>query len=200
MRTNSKILRHTLYMQPESDLIGLAKSGDLKAFEQLVVLNSRKTYGAAYRVLNHKEQAEDCVQEAFTKAYLKIGSFNEQSKFSTWVYTITVNTALDMLRKNAKHNHPGEHDFDQMSASDENVSEKAVWVGNISDVTQKAIAQLSDDVRVAFLLRHYEECSIAEIAQILNINPSTAKSRIFRAVARLRELLQAKVGDYEIVD
>lgn len=87
-----------------------------------------------------------------------------------------------------------------MASSEENVLEKAVWISNISDLTQKAIAQLSDDVRVAFLLRHYEECSIAEICQILDINPSTAKSRIFRAVGRLRELLKPKVGDYEAVD
>ncbi|MFT5138166.1 MAG: RNA polymerase sigma-70 factor (ECF subfamily) [Arenicella sp.] len=187
-------------MQPEYELIGLAKRGDLKAFEQLVVLNSSKVYGAAYRILNHKEQAEDCVQEAFMKAYLKIGSFNEESRFSTWAYSITVNTALDMLRKNAKHTDFSDQDLDQMTFSEESVSEKSVWISNVGEITQKAIAQLSDDVRTAFLLRHYEECSIAEISQILGINPSTAKSRIFRAVGRLRELLQLKVGDYETVD
>lgn len=187
-------------MQPEYELIGLAKRGDLQAFEQLVVLNSSKMYRGAYRILKHKEQAEDCVQEAFMKAYLKIGSFNEESKFSTWAYSITVNTALDMLRKNTKHNHSSDHELDQMPFSEENVSEKSVWISDVGDLTQKAIAQLSDDVRTAFLLRHYEECSIAEISKILDINPSTAKSRIFRAVGRLRELLQPKVGDYETVD
>lgn len=187
-------------MNSESQLIGLAKTGDLRAFQNLVELNSRKMYRAAYRILNHKEQAEDCVQEVFTKVYLKIGSFNEQSKFSTWLYSITVNTALDMLRKNAKHNQCSEQDFDQLLASEDNIPEKAVWLSNIGDITQSAIAHLSDDVRVAFLLRHYEERSIAEISHILGINPSTAKSRIFRAVARLRELLHSKVGDYETVD
>ena len=187
-------------MNSEAELIGLAKTGDLQAFQQLVELNSRKMYHTAYRILNHKEQAEDCVQEVFMKVFLKIDGFNEESKFSTWLYSITVNAALDMLRKNAKHNQCTEHDFDQTVASEENVQERAIWLANISDVTQRAIAQLSDDVRVAFLLRHYEERSIAEISHILGINPNTVKSRIFRAVTRLRELLHAKVGDYETVD
>jgi RNA polymerase sigma-70 factor (ECF subfamily) len=187
-------------MQPENELVGLAKLGDLQAFEQLVVLNSSKMYRAAYRILNQKEQAEDCVQDAFMKAFLKIESFNQESKFSTWVYSITVNTALDFLRKNAKHNNYSDHDLDQIPFSEENFSEKSVWIADVGKATNKAIAQLGDDVRAAFILRHYEECSIAEISQILDIKPSTAKSRIFRAVGRLRELLKTKVGDYEAVD
>jgi RNA polymerase sigma-70 factor (ECF subfamily) len=187
-------------MKPEIELVNLAKAGDMQAFQRLVELNSGKMYGAAYRILTNKEQAEDCVQEAFLKMHLKLDTFNQQSKFSTWLYSVTVNVALDMLRKNAKHAQCSDYDFDQIASSGTNGPEKAAWLNNISRVTERAIGQLNDDLRIAFILRHYEERSIDEISQILELNSSTVKSRIFRAVGRLRKNLQAKVGDYETVD
>ena len=187
-------------MQPEHELVTLAKAGDMQAFQTLVELNSGKMFSAAYRILNNKEHAEDCVQEAFLKMYTKLDSFRQQSKFSTWLYSITVNVALDHRRRNAKHNHYSDHDLDQVPATEVNAPEKAAWVGNISEMTQHAINQLSDDVRAAFVLRHYEECSIEEISQILGVNANTVKSRIFRGIGRLRELLHTKAGDYETVD
>ncbi|MBL4672238.1 MAG: RNA polymerase sigma factor, partial [Arenicella sp.] len=138
--------------------------------------------------------------EAFLKMHLKLDTFNQQSKFSTWLYSVTVNVALDMLRKNAKHRQCSDYDFDQIASSDANAPEKAAWLSNVGSVTAKAVNLLNDDLRVAFILRHYEERSIEEISQILDLNASTVKSRIFRAVGRLRKTLQPKVGDYETVD
>ncbi len=187
-------------MQPEIELVTLAKAGDMQAFQRLVELNSGKMYGAAYRILKNKEQAEDCVQEAFLKMHLKLDTFNQQSKFSTWLYSVTVNVALDLLRKNAKHAQCSDYDFDQIPSASTNSPEKAALLSNIGRVTERAISQLNDDLRVAFILRHYEERSIEEISQILELNASTVKSRIFRAVGRLRKTLQPKVGDYETLD
>jgi len=190
-------------MQTEIELINLVKAGDMYAFQRLVELNSGKMFAAAYRILKHKEQAEDCVQEAFLKVHLKIDTFNQQSKFSTWLYSVTVNVALDMLRRNAKHSQCSDYDFDQLSTPESNGPEKAAWINDIGGVTEHAINQLTDDVRVAFVLRHYEERSIGEISEMLKLNPSTVKSRIFRAVQRLRKTLNSlehTVGEYETVD
>jgi RNA polymerase sigma-70 factor (ECF subfamily) len=187
-------------MRSESELVELAKAGDMQSFQKLVEVNSGKMYAVAFRILHNKELAEDCVQEAFLKMYLKLDTFKQQSKFSTWLYSVTVNEALDILRKNAKHRNGSEVDFDQMVSGESNSPEKAVWVNNLGEVARNAVSTLSGDVRVAFILRHYEERSIKEITQILGINESTAKSRIFRGVARLRTLLQPTVGNYETVD
>lgn len=187
-------------MQSEYELIASAKAGDTQAFQRLVENNSGKMYAVAYRILATKELAEECVQEAFLKMYIKLHTFQQKSKLSTWLYTVTVNEALDIIRKNAKHRHSSQIDFDQLSAPGTNAPEKSAWLGNISDLTHRAVNSLNADVRVAFVLRHYEECSIKEITQILGINESTAKSRIFRGVAKLRKLLHATVGDYETVD
>lgn len=192
-------------MEQEQQLINQAKSGNMQAFQQLVESYSRKLYAAAYRILNDQGMAEDCVQEVFVKIYQKIGSFDERSKFSTWLYAVTVNTAIDIQRKVAKHlnSHAGEApDFDQMSAEPLNTPENEHWQRNISEQTQRALMQLGEDMRIAFLLRHHEERSIEEISQILELNPNTVKNRIFRAVSRLREILEprlsaSKVSSYE---
>lgn len=187
-------------MRTETELVTLAKAGDMQAFSRLVEQNSDKMYGAAYRILKSKELAEDCVQEAFLKVHLKINTFNEQSKFSTWLYTITVNVALDLLRKNAKHSLVKDHDFSLELAPEKTRPEHIASNKDIAAFTQHAINQLNTDVRIAFVLRHYEGRSIEEISQMLDLNISTVKSRIFRAVGRLRTILKNKVGDYETVD
>ena len=188
-------------MEQEQQLINQAKSGNIQAFQQLVEKYSRKLYAAAYRILNDQGMAEDCVQEVFVKIYQKINSFDERSKFSTWLYSVTVNTAIDIQRKVAKHvnSHVGESpDFDQMSAEQSNTPEGEHWNRNISEQTQRALMQLGEDIRIAFLLRHHEERSIEEISQILDLNPNTVKNRIFRAVSRLREILEPRLSECKV--
>lgn len=192
-------------MQHEHDLVARAKAGDMQSFQELVELNSGKIFSAAYRILNHKEQAEDCVQETFLRMFTKLETFHFQSKFSTWLYSVAVNTALDYRRKNKKHQQLGCHhdndiDFDQMHASNLATPEAAAVTTSLGEITQRAINQLNDDIKIAFILRHFEGCSINEITQILGVSSSAAKSKIFRAVARLRQILGPQVGDYENVD
>ena len=189
--------RLTQHMEDEHLIIIQAKSGDIKSFQKLVELYSHKLYAAAYRILGSKELAEDCIQEVFIKIYNKLDSFNQQSKFSTWLYTVTVNTAIDLQRKQVKHSRNDSDNFDDLVSSHSDNPEQSVWLDNISVATQRALMQLSEDVRLAFMLRHHEERSIEEISQILEVNPNTVKNRIFRAVARLREILQPNVGEYE---
>jgi len=184
-------------MQNELSLISQAQSGDIQSFQQLVEFYSHKLYTAAYRILGNKELAEDCVQEVFIKVYHKIGSFNQQSKFSTWLYSVTVNSAIDLQRKHKKHNTNESEDFEQVVCDSTTSPEASIWMDNISDATQRALTLLTEEMRVAFILRHHEERSIEEISQILDVNPNTVRNRIFRAVARLRELLSPKVGEYE---
>jgi len=184
-------------MEDEHLIIIQAKSGDIKSFQKLVELYSHKLYAAAYRILGSKELAEDCIQEVFIKIYNKLESFNQQSKFSTWLYSVTVNTAIDLKRKQLKHSKNDSDNFDDLVSRHSDNPEQSVWLDNISVATQRALMQLSEEIRLAFILRHHEERSIEEISQILEVNPNTVKNRIFRAVARLREILQPKIGEYE---
>jgi RNA polymerase sigma-70 factor (ECF subfamily) len=197
------LIRHTKHMENESLLVQQAKSGDLQAFQQLVALHSHKMYSAAYRVLNSKELAEDCTQEVFLKVYRNIANFNEKSKFSTWLYSVTINTAIDLQRKQSKHTKRQTdefEDYEDMPDSATHTPHRQAFLDNLNQITQRALLQLSDDVRIAFLLRHHEGRSIKEISEILDVNDNTIKNRIFRAISQLRDILKPKVSDYETVD
>ena len=184
-------------MENEKLIINQAKSGNIQSFQKLVEAYSHKLYAAAYRILGDKEHAEDCIQEVFIKIYNKIDTFNEKSKFSTWLYSVTVNTAIDIQRKQIKHSRNTSEDFETFVANNTDNPEKSVWLDTISETTQRALMQLSEEVRLTFILRHHEERSIEEISQILEVNPNTVKNRVFRAVARLREILHPQVDGYE---
>ena len=184
-------------MENEKLVINQAKSGNIQSFQKLVEAYSHKLYSAAYRILGDKEHAEDCIQEVFIKIYNKIDTFNEKSKFSTWLYSVTVNTAIDLQRKQAKHKSNDSEDFETFVADNADNPEKSVWLDSVSEATQRALMQLSEEVRLAFILRHHEERSIEEISQILEVNSNTVKNRVFRAVARLREIMQPRAEDYE---
>ncbi|MCO7225573.1 RNA polymerase sigma factor [Pleionea sp. CnH1-48] len=174
------------------------KAGDHQAFQSLVEAYSQKLYAAAYRILQDQAHAEDCVQEVFVKVYQKIGSFDEKAKLSTWLYSITVNHAIDMQRRLSKQNSRETSTTVNEEDSSNPTPEQIQWNNNIHSLTQNALLQLGDDIRIAFLLRHYEEQTIEDISLILDVNPNTVKNRIFRAVKRLKELLEPKLGSVEV--
>ncbi len=182
-------------MQEQSQLIDQAKSGDIRAFQQIVEVYSHKTFAIAYRILNDKGHAEDCVQEVFVKLYHKLSSFDFKAKFSTWHYSIAVNCAIDMQRKLARHqNSLGEEHIEQQPTLESSEPEQQQHGRNLRQLTNRALEKLSPEVRVAFVLKHFEERTIDEISEILEVNPNTVKNRIFRGVARLRELLGSQVN------
>jgi RNA polymerase sigma-70 factor (ECF subfamily) len=93
-------------MESEQTIIRLAKSGDMRAFETLVQTYSHRLFATVLRVLGDKDSDEECVQEAFIKVYKKLATFSEDSKFSTWLRSVTMNTAIDLQRRgdDASHN------------------------------------------------------------------------------------------------
>lgn len=187
-------------MQEEQQLIQQAKSGELKAFEALVKRYSHKTYSCAYRILHNQALAEDCSQEVFLKVYKGINNFDERAKFSTWLHSVTVFTAIDIQRKHIKQEKNEGAEFEDVHGCDKNSPQHHHAQDNLSEITQRALGQLTEELRIAFLLRHHQGFSIKEISEILSVNDNTIKNRIFRAVAQLKTLLQPKVSDYETVD
>lgn len=184
-------------MKTDDQLVEQAKQGNMQSFQRLVAEYSRLSYTAAYRILNDQSSAEDCVQEVFVKVYQKLAEFDQRSKFSTWLYSITVNTAIDMQRKLARHQvnrADGDEPIDFTEAEIDNNPENAKWQLDLSKLTKAAISQLNEELKIAFILRHFEERSIQEISQILEINPNTVKNRIFRAVQQLRTLIAPKLA------
>ena len=133
-----------------------------------------------------RSAAEDIVQEAFIKAWRKIGDFRMQSGFRSWLHRITVNTAMDYLRKQArvKQHETPQPELEHLAAG--STSPKHDIQIDVQAQTRAAMMNLSDTERAALMLRHFEGHSIKEIAQILNMSSSACKQAVFRAVKKMR--------------
>jgi RNA polymerase sigma factor (sigma-70 family) len=160
--------------------------GDVRAQYQLYSLYSRAMYNICYRMTNHKEEAEDMLQESFSYAFSKLGSFRFESSFGAWLKRIVVNTCINHLKKKRvdlvlmeQHNDPPpEEDF-------VDYEEIRLRV----DRVMKAIEQLPEGYRIVFSLYLLEGYDHKEIAEILDISESTSKSQYLRAKQKIKEIL-----------
>ena len=185
----------------EKKLIERASGGDPQAFNRLMELHERRMYAVALRMCANREDAQDCLQEAMLRVFRAIGSFKGQSSFSTWIYRVTMNTCLDELRKKKnKQNTSLDNLLDQgYSPSDgENVPEKEAIRNETRRQISGAIQELPEDMRAAVVLRDVHGLAYDEIADALNTNVGTIKSRISRGREKLREKLSKNKELFDI--
>lgn len=182
----------------ETPVINRALQGDQKAYAELMERYHGPLYNLLYKMVRSKEETEDLVQEAFMKAFASLASFNEEFAFSTWLYKIAINNTIDHLRKKKLRTYSldkpiqskeGElkREFpDLQSSTDHDLlsTEKSRLIAG-------AIAELPEKYRKVILLRHSDELSYEEIAEITKVPLGTVKARIFRA----REILKRKLKD-----
>lgn len=180
----------------ENQLLESARKGDRDAFRRLVEENSRPMYQLAWRIIGDPELAEDVVQEAFIKAHQQLPNFDNRSKFSTWLYRITTNAAIDMQRKNKRHNIDSIETDEQLFQSDAIPQQELTDKDQlIKSATARVMSELTVQERTAFSLKHYEGHSIAQICDILSASESAVKQAIFRAVKKLRTQLMPIIND-----
>lgn len=179
-------------------LIKKVKSGDKEAFYNIVKKYEKKAYNISYRLLRNPEDAKDVSQESFIKVYKSIGSFKEESSFSTWFYTIVNNTAKDYIRKKYKireisiyKESKNEEDYVIEIEDTENSPEKILDNTFIRDNISEAIKKLSFEHRQVIVYREIQELSYDEISEILNCSIGTVKSRLNRARKNLRDILNS---------
>lgn len=175
-----------------------AREGDTDAFRVLVEHYSRPVFRLAFRMTGNEADAEDVVQEAFLRAYRGLGKFDGRSQFSTWLYRIATNVALDHLRKRKRHEDAREpvraadsdalHPAEMLPATDPS-PDRLVLSVEMRERVEVALSRLAPRERAAFVLRHFEGMSIAEIGRALNLRSSATKNNIFRAVQKLRREL-----------
>lgn len=177
----------------EERLISNAVAGDSAAFSELMSLHERRMYAVALRICSNREDAQDCLQDAMLRIYRSLGSFKGQSSFSTWVYRITMNTCLDELRRRKSRNATSLDNLldNGWSPSDgENAPEKNALASEQRRTIDRAIAALPEDMRSAVVLRDIQGFSYDEIAEMLEANIGTIKSRISRGREKLRLILR----------
>lgn len=176
--------------------VARARRGDEDAFRLLVERHSRSIYRLAFRMTGRAEDAEDVVQEAFVRAYKQIDRFEARSNFSTWLYRIAFNCAVDYTRTRQHRDRPESLDAVERLATDTKAptADDLVFAGEIDGSIQRALLALSAQERAAFLMRHCQGCTIEEISAALDLKTNAAKHAVFRAVRKMRAALQPFVA------
>ena len=173
----------------ERELIEKIRAGDGEAYFELVSEYRVRLYRKACSLLSNPEDAEDVLQEALVTAYKAIGKFRGESGFYTWIYRIVINKCRDFQRsKRTKR----EEDIEpyQPVLSDERISlEKNLELSDDAEYLIGKINGLGKKYREILLMRYYDDLSYQEIADALDLNVGTVKSRLFKA----RELLKRAI-------
>src|ERR1700691_1003042 len=169
-----------------------ARSGDSDAFRVLVERHSRSVFRLAFRMTGNEQDAEDMVQETFLRAFKQLHRFDGRASFGTWLYRIASNCSLDLIRARRVRGErqPGL----DTAASPDPSPERLTRSKQLAGMLDRALEQLTEAERTAFLLRHYEGCNIEQIAKVLGVGNSAAKHSVFRAVQKLRGALEPAWG------
>ena len=180
-------------------VLARARQGDSEAFRSLVERHSRSVFHLAFRMTGNEQDAEDVVQESFLRAYKQLGRFESRANFGTWLYRIVANCSVDLMRsKQARHDQTRGDSLDEVGdlpAVDVPGPERLARSAEIDRRVRGALADLSPLERAAFTLRHYEGRSIDEISRTLGLGTSAAKHSVFRAVKKLRAVLEPLRGE-----
>ena len=179
----------------EERLIERAMRGDAQAFNELMTQQERRMYAVALRMFANREDAEDCMQEAMLRIFRAIGTFKAQSSFSTWVYRITMNTCLDELRRRKNKLNTsldGLLDMGWSPSDTRDTPEQHAMKSEARAQITRFIQEWPEDMRAAIVLRDIQGLSYDDIAEALNTNVGTIKSRISRGREKLREKISAQ--------
>jgi RNA polymerase sigma-70 factor (ECF subfamily) len=167
----------------DQQLVRLAKHGNKAAFGKLALKYRDAVLTLAYDFLNDYHIAQDVAQTVFIKAFKNIGDFEEKSRFSSWLYRITVNTSLDIRKSKSRR-----RIF--LIKKDESLEKNQVYIepkrqNEINDTIIKALKNLSDQQQTSIILRYFHNLSVREIADVLDCSESTVRIHIHRALQKL---------------
>ncbi|MBI2842341.1 MAG: RNA polymerase sigma factor [Armatimonadetes bacterium] len=172
----------------EDELVVSAKTGNVGAFDRLMLLHQDRVFSLAYRILQHEEDARDVQQETFIFAWRSLSRFRRDAAFSTWLHRITVNMCLSHKRRKkiTVCNVPDDNVETRVSTSPVSCMEKI----ETAAIVRGVLAGLPDHYRVLVVLRDMEERPFEEIAAILGCSVESARSRLCKARRLLRDRLR----------
>jgi RNA polymerase sigma-70 factor (ECF subfamily) len=185
----------------EKILLEGAREGDGTGFEGLVRAHTAKVISLAYRLVGHRDEAEDIAQEAFLRLYRTLPTFRGDSTVATWLYRTVSHLAIDHLRREQlrrkifflrRNTGDEEDDVDPMEVvPDPGASPRDLLLAREAGRRlSQALDKLSPRQRAVFVLRHQEELPLKEIARVLELEEGTVKAHLHRAVSTLRKELK----------
>jgi RNA polymerase sigma-70 factor (ECF subfamily) len=184
----------------ESELVRRARKGDLQAYDDLVKRYQERIYATIYHMTSNHEDANDLAQDSFIKAFQALKSFKGGSTFYTWLYRIAVNKTINFLkqRKNRTHmslndiDFNAEHDTDLIALISEKTPRRDAGLNELQKKLNEALLKLSEPHRLVVVLHDVQGQSHEEIAELMDCNIGTVRSRLFYA----RQQMQAELADY----
>lgn len=181
------IHREISNLDPDYNEIQKIQNGDMQAFKNIVEKYQEKVRNLTYSILSEKSLVDDVAQEVFTKVYLKLNGFRFESKFSTWLYQITLNKCRDELRKKTMKS------FFVIREADETPTQShltdSIESNDLSEIVRENISQLPRKLREVVILKDINDLSYREISNVLKCNEGTVKSRLFRGRLELKNRL-----------
>lgn len=190
--------------RPRASQLERLRRGDADAWEEVIRVHGARLLAVARRIVRDDQLAEDCLQNALVQAFLKIGTFEERAALTSWLHRIVVNSALMALRSRKLR---GEESLDNLlpafddngrrfpqSGPDAPTPEELLQRADAREVVERAIDALPDGHRMVLLLRDFEELSIQEVAELMQLTPNAVKIRLHRARAALKTLLERPPG------
>ena len=186
---------------PDADVVRLAQQGRELAFRELVRRYERPVFSLVYRMVRDRETAEDLAQDAFVKVLNHIDKYSPEFKFSSWLFKIANNVAIDHLRRRrldtvSLDGNPNATTAAEVEAStielgaDQESALEALEAKELGSAIERAIAKLRPEYRACIMLRHVEGRSYEEIAATLDLPLGTVKTYIHRARHELRKALE----------
>lgn len=187
----------------EQVLVDRFCGGDHTAFHELVGQYKKKIYFLAYDITGDHQEAEDISQEVFIKMFRSLKNFRRDAKMSSWLYQITVNASIDSLRKKSSKPKRSIDEFEQINIQEQLLGgtvqsldpQRSAESSQIQNHISKALQKISPKERTVFVMRHYNDLKLNEIAEILNVTIGTVKSLLFRAIKKLRKELSSYMGN-----
>lgn len=164
--------------------------GDRSAFEILVDRYQKVVFNVVLRMVGNTEDAQDIAQSVFLKVYENLGSFDPRYKFFSWIYRIAVNEAINYL-----HAKQSTVKLDENIAADGKTVDESLHDNEMVQRLERALMQIRIEYRTVVVLRHFQDLSYREIANVLNVPEKTVKSRLFSARQDLKDILSPKTDE-----
>lgn len=178
--------------EPDATWVARLRTRDANAFSELIECYERPMFNVAFRMLGSAAEAADATQNVFLKVFENIAGYDPTYRLFSWIYRIAVNESIDRL-KHRRHAEAVAIDVEAFPlASAERGPEQVAGDAQLHDLIQTALMELPYDHRVVIVLRHFAECSYAQMAEILHIPEKTVKSRLYSARQELHGKLFAR--------
>ncbi|MFL6541564.1 MAG: RNA polymerase sigma factor [Chthoniobacterales bacterium] len=182
----------------DAQLVSRAQSGEVSAFDDLVVKYTPRLYGLVYNMTSNHEDTNDLLQDVFSKAYKSIRGFRGKSSFYTWIHSIAVNMTLNFLKKRGRRFQMSLDDVDASIQNDKEFIEQTSTSTPVREVDltelqrrlNESMQKLSDEHRAVVTMFHIQGMPHAEISKILNVSEGTVRSRLFYANRQLQNYLE----------